>query len=210
MDYLILTQTDFFGMIDGNDNQQELNAAYNGFVQSVIGLCCGRTDMTAATIAMTYAENELQHHAQYSLTGESHTTVYVRKALAFVRKMQRHFLSNRSMQLPQLSPISASSEMSKEENSTVPILRWTGKASDLVELLYGIDEMNCINNGETPLKDIAAFFYKSLGVDAKECYRIYADMKLRKSDRRTYFIDKMSEKVNRRMEMDEERERMRR
>lgn len=207
MDYLILTQTDFFGMIGGNDNLQELNAAYNGFVQSVIGLCCGRTDMTAATIAMTYAENELQYHVQFSLTGESHTAVYMRKALAFVRKMQRHFLSNRAMQVQTTNTMETPTETQQNGN---PILRWTGKASDLVELLYGIDEMNCINNGETPLKDIAAFFYKTLGVDAKECYRIYADMKLRKSDSRTYFIDKMSEKVNRRMEMDEERERMRR
>ena len=97
----------------------------------------------------------------------------------------------------------------KKKDGVTPI-RWTGKASDLVEILYGIDELGCINDGETPLKDVAAYFYNMLGVNAKECYHIYADMKMSKNESRTYFLDKMQERVNRRMEMDEERERMRR
>ena len=75
-----------------------------------------------------------------------------------------------------------------------PPIRWTGKASDLVEILYGIDELGCINDGETPLKEVAAYFYKMLGVNAKECYHIYADMKMRKNESRTYFLDKMQER----------------
>jgi hypothetical protein len=35
-------------------------------------------------------------------------------------------------------------------------------------------------------------------------------MKMRKNESRTYFLDRMQERVNRRMEQDEERERMRR
>lgn len=80
----------------------------------------------------------------------------------------------------------------------------------LVELIYGIDELGCVNDGEIPLKEVAAYFYKMLGVNAKECYHIYADMKMRKNESRTYFLDRMQERVNRRMEQDEERERMRR
>ena len=76
-------------------------------------------------------------------------------------------------------PAATNASSKKKDNSTSPI-RWTGKASDLVEILYGIDELGCINDGETPLKEIAAYFYK------------------------------MQERVNRRMDLDEERERMRR
>jgi len=107
------------------------------------------------------------------------------------------------------APAATNANGKKKDNGTSPI-RWTGKASDLVEILYGIDELGCINDGETPLKEIAAYFYKMLGVNAKECYHIYADMKMRKNESRTYFLDKMQERVNRRMDLDEERERMRR
>ena len=46
-------------------------------------------------------------------------------------------------------------------------MRWTGKASDLVELIYGVSEMGCINGGEASLKEIAAYFYKVFGVQGK-------------------------------------------
>ena len=89
-------------------------------------------------------------------------------------------------------------------------LRWTGKASDLVEILYGMAEMGCINDGKITVGELAAFFYSLFNVEAKDCYRIYSDLKLRKNDSRTYFLDKTQEKLNRRMDMDEERERTRR
>lgn len=91
----------------------------------------------------------------------------------------------------------------------VPALHWTGRASDLVEILYGMSEMGCINDGEIPVGELAAFFYSLFNVEAKDCYRIYSDLKLRKNNSRTYFLDKMQEKLNRRMDMDE-RERTRR
>ena len=95
-------------------------------------------------------------------------------------------------------------------SADAPPLRWTGKASDLVELIYGISEMGCINGGEASLKEIASYCYKVFGVQAKGCYNIYNDIKMRKSESRTYFLDRAAEKVNRRMLLDEERERMRR
>lgn len=33
-------------------------------------------------------------------------------------------------------------------------LRWTGKATDLVELLYSLDTCNCINNGEIGVEEL--------------------------------------------------------
>ena len=79
-----------------------------------------------------------------------------------------------------------------------------------VELIYGIDEMGCINNGNMPLKQLAPLLYKIFGVESKDCYRFYIDIKRRKNESRTYFLDKMQEKLNERMLRDEEQERMRR
>ena len=94
--------------------------------------------------------------------------------------------------------------------TTASLLQWTGNAIDLVELIYGIDEMGCINNGNMPLKQLAPLLYKIFGVDSKDCYRFYTDIKRRKNESRTYFLDRMQEKLNERMLRDEELECMRR
>ena len=60
-----------------------------------------------------------------------------------------------------------------------------------------------------PLKQLAPLLYKIFGVDSKDCYRFYTDIKRRKNESRTYFIDRMQEKLNERMLRDEELERMR-
>ena len=90
------------------------------------------------------------------------------------------------------------------------LLQWTGNAIDLVELIYGIDEMGCINNGTMPLKQLAPLLYKIFGVESKDCYRFYTDIKRRKNESRTYFLDRMQEKLNERMLRDDELDRMRR
>lgn len=37
-------------------------------------------------------------------------------------------------------------------------LRWTGKATDLVELLYALDTCDCIDNGEIGVEELATLF----------------------------------------------------
>ena len=85
-----------------------------------------------------------------------------------------------------------------------------GNAIDLEELINGINEMGCINNGNMPLKQLAPLLYKIFGVESKDCYRFYIDIKRRKNESRTYFLNRMQEKLNERMLRDEEMERMRR
>ena len=51
--------------------------------------------------------------------------------------------------------------------------------------------------------------YKFFGMKAKGCYRFYTDIKRRKNYSRTYFLDKMQEKLNDKMRKDDELERMR-
>ena len=208
MEHLILTETEFFRLIDNPGSRTGLNAAYNGFTMAVVSLCTGAASPCHPLPALSYAETELQYHKALQGTDTDHG-IYVRKALAFVRKMLKHLALPYS-QVPPLSSIPSKDEKKTDTPADAPPMRWTGKASDLVELIYGVSEMGCINGGEASLKEIAAYFYKVFGVQAKGCYNIYNDIKMRKNESRTYFLDRAAEKVNRRMLLDEERERMRR
>lgn len=208
MNYLILAETEFFGLINEAGDGKSLETAYDGFVRAVISLCYECADRSCVAVALAYAENELQHHrTQYMATEKSHTDLHVRKALSFVRMMQKLVAANH-IQVP---PLSAPSHTPKE-NTTVatPSLQWTGNTLDLVELIYGLNEMGCIDNGETPLKELAPALYGFFGLDTKECYRYYSAIKLRKNPSRTYFLDKMQAKLNEKIRHDEEQERMRR
>lgn len=212
MNYLILAETEFFGLINGNDETIDLNEAYNAFVRTTIEMCNNNeADMNNVTLALAYAENELQfHRTQYAATGKSHTDFFVRKALSFIRKMQKHITAN-LIQVPPLSNISSSGPtFPRAPKETAPALQWTGNAIDLVEMIYGINEMGCINGGDISLKELAPILYSFFGVESKDCYRFYTDIKRRKNESRTYFIDRMQEKLNEKMRRDDELERMRR
>ena len=205
MNYFLLAETDFFRRINevGDCNMEK---AYTAFATQVIELCIGSPDTNRTIIALAYIEIELQHHPVRNLPEEKKEIAnYVSKALSFVRKMQK-FLA--APQVPPLIPIQTSTD-NTNENTASP-LQWTGNALDLVELIYGLSEMGCIDNGETPLKVLAPALYEFFGLDTKECYRYYSAIKLRKNPSRTYFIDKMQKKLNEKIRRDEELERMRR
>lgn len=85
--------------------------------------------------------------------------------------------------------------------------QWTGSAIELI--VYGLSETGSINNGETPIHELAAFVGTLLNIDIRDCYSTYTDMKRRKNESRTYFLDKMRERLNKRMEQDDEKERKR-
>jgi hypothetical protein len=198
MIHTILTNTEFFNRINSSE-YQELSTAYNDFVERVIEHCHSAADIKHIAVALMYAEIELQFQ---QVKEDSEISVYIQKALVFVKKMQRH-LSTIATQMPPLNP-------STNENNNNLSLQWTGNAIDLVEMIYGISEMGCINNGNIQLNELAPVLYTFFGVNSKDCYRFYTDIKRRKNDSRTYFLDKMQVKLNEKMRRDDELERMRR
>lgn len=203
MDYFLLTETNFFRQIN-KKGCTGLETSYNEFVKQVIELCYEYKDSQHSLIAMTYAEIELQYHQVQTLSEmNSKTDVYIRKALTFIRKMLKHL----SCQVP---PLSSGFISSKEKAITPTNLRWTGNAVDLVEIIYALDEMHCINEGDVSIGELASFFYTLFGVESKDCYRFYTDIKHRKNDNRTYFLAKMQEKLNQRMRRDDEKDMQRR
>ena len=68
-------------------------------------------------------------------------------------------------------------------------IHWTGRATDLVELLYALDTCDCINDGEIGVEELADALSEIFGVEIKNCYNVYMNMKRRKDDSRTYFLD---------------------
>ena len=63
-----------------------------------------------------------------------------------------------------------------------------------------------------PQEDLAAFFGAQFGLEIKvrNCYDAYLDMKRRKNESRTYFLDKLRERLNLRMQRDDAKELARR
>ena len=206
MNYFLLADTEFFRRINeaGDCNME---TAYMAFANQVIELC-GSIHASHTAIALAYIEIELQHHPVRLLSEErKEAAAYIGKALSFVRKMQK-FLTT-----PQVPPLTSNihpTHITAAKSETPKSLQWTGNTLDLVELIYGLSEMGCIDNGETPLKVLAPALYEFFGLDTKECYRYYSAIKLRKNPSRTYFIDKMQKKLNEKIRRDEELERMRR
>ena len=193
MNYFLLAETDFFRRINeaGDCNMEK---AYTAFATQVIELCIGSPDTNRTIIALAYIEIELQHHPVRNLPEEKKEIAnYVSKALSFVRKMQK-FLA--APQVPPLTYHIQPTIVHSAKSETQKSLQWTGNTLDLVELIYGLSEMGCIDNGETPLKVLAPALYEFFGLDTKECYRYYSAIKLRKNPSRTYFIDKMQKKLN--------------
>lgn len=209
MDYFILAETNFFQYIIRQSECADLTVSYHEFIAQVIELCIN-PDSCTAFVALSYAETELQYHeTPYAENDGNSRNLYVRKALSFVRKMQKHISANRFAQVPPLSTLSIP-EASKEEKPPTSTLRWTGNAIDLVEMIYGIHEMGCVNDGSIPLKQLALMLYSFFGVETKDCYRHYTDIKRRKTVSHTHFLEQMQDKLNERIRRDEEAELKRR
>ena len=142
MEHLILTETEFFRLIDNPGSRTGLSAAYNEFTMAVVSLCTGAASPCHPLPALSYAETELQYHKALQGTDTDHG-VYVRKALAFVRRMLKHLAMPHS-QVPPLSSIPSKDEKKNDTPAEAPPMRWTGSTVDLIELLYGLDTLECM------------------------------------------------------------------
>ena len=204
-----MTETEFFRLIGNPDNHTELNSAYNEFTTMVVSLCTGTASSCHPIPALNYAETELQYHDAIQDVNTCRS-MYVRKALSFVRKMLKYLATSQTRALP-LSSIHPNYEKKNMNTDNIPAMRWSGSMAELVELIYGLDAMKLVNEGEPGIKELLEGFCKVFGMEIKEsqCYNTYADIKRRKNESRTYFFDKAAEKLNRRIQEDEGRERMR-
>lgn len=194
MDYFILTENSFFRLINGESDISPA-AAYQEFVVQVITLC-GQADNGYKAVALTYAETELQFTECLS----DEICRYVKKAQAFVQKMQRLVTGDQPITL------------TREEKKAPTGLRWTGQNTDFVELIYGLHTKKCINDGEVSLKDMLTTFMQFLDFEKPlaNCYITYRDVKMRKLDNRATFQQEMTNELNWRMKEDDRKQAARR
>ena len=200
MDYHTLTESDFFRFVSQNTEAADMRAAYGEFSQTIFRSYVEAGNPHRLLFALIYAEVELQSLYDTLPDGKDGQAAYLKKALALVRRM----LENLQAQVPPLSAISLDNSPSS--------FRWTGSLIELIEVIYAFDEMGCINDGQNDIKELTAFFGSQLGLEIKDshCYNAYTDMKRRKSESRTYFLDNMRERLNLRMQRDDAKERARR
>lgn len=206
MQHLTLINTPLFQAFYKDIKPVNIEKAYNEFIDEVWHICCNTENAKSMVLTMTYTEIELQHLLERGVVLETHKR-YIKKMIEFIHKiLERIHHYNIPVAMP-LIPSSTSSSKIKEYKEEM--CRWTGNSVDLVELVYGLTEAGCIDSGDKPLhliiKQISTFF----GVDIKDCYGMYIDIKRRKNTSRTYFLDKMRERLNQRMQRDDEKERMR-
>ena len=190
MDFLILTNNDFFRLVnDGADARMITASVYNEFIKEVCAVCCAPpSERHHLVFTLAYIETELGSLHETHMIESPHAN-HIRKALSFVRRMLKYVQT----QVPPLST-------TQKSDIQTPPFRWTGSLVELVEIIYALDEIGCINDGQNDIKDLAAFFGAQFGLE----------IKVRKNESRTYFLDKLRERLNLRMQRDDAKELARR
>lgn len=61
-------------------------------------------------------------------------------------------------------------------------LKWTGQKVDLVELVYALQASGLINNGNVGIKDLATALEQLFNVEVGDYYRIFLEIRMRKSN----------------------------
>ena len=183
---LRLIQTEEFKTIISScsTNEQEQKASEN-FMKRIIDLCDAEDDAISLFRILRYTRFRLQTlQAVFLMDGKGKNV----SELLCVIDTELKLLKMRMQGLLSTLPVKPTEK-----------LRWTGKATDLVELLYALDTCDCINDGEIGIEELADAFSEIFGIEIKNCYNVYMNMKRRKDDSRTYFLDELREELNKRM-----------
>lgn len=68
----------------------------------------------------------------------------------------------------------------------------------------------CIDDGDVTIEQLSNLFGAVFNIDLKNINLSYNDIKKRNGDSRTYFLDDLSERLNQRMNSDDEKKNSRR
>ena len=81
-------------------------------------------------------------------------------------------------------------------------LSWTASKTDLVELLYAINAIGAIKNGDVDIKSQAKFCETLFNIDLGNYYKTYGEIRARNKDK-TKFLDNLKYSLLRKMESDD-------
>lgn len=101
-------------------------------------------------------------------------------------------------------------KITKLENSTAEELagqvisrrkrRWTGDKINLIEIAYGIYFTGQMNDGKADIKEIITWLETSLNINLSQTYRMFLDIRRRKTTSYTKFLESMVEAIRKHIE----------
>lgn len=185
MKYDILTDTDFIRAAK-DKNEEAMNAAFGSFMEQVVALSDCHEGKTSTYAALAYTEIELKKTVGSLKPGRE----LAEEAIEFIHEM---------LQMVKDMP---ASEIKQPQITNS--LNWTGDIVNLVELMYGLQEMQCLNDGKLTMEELGNRIFPLFGLKPKIYSRIYIDIKQRatKNGNRTYFLSKMRNMLEERIDQD--------
>lgn len=198
MQYLSLTSTPLFMRLKNDEKSHCMDKAYHQFAGEVFEMCCKTDEVRSAMFTLLYTEIELRYilkHPSNRGNDDAELTYYIDKAISLIaqtlKKMRGYHRGS--------PPLNVGESFITIECKH----QWTSSVVDLVELVYALNEVGCIECGDIPISDLVDYIGSVFGVEVKDCYGAYGDIKRRKQSSRTYFIDKMAKRLNERMDRDD-------
>ena len=140
-----------------------------------------------AFATLSYTEVELN-----AVSGENpKTSIMIEKVLSFIHNMQKMVEDMPSSEL-------------KTAKMSGPSLKWTGGVANLVELVYGLVEMGCVNDGDVTIGNLGNQVFGLFGLDPIPYSRTYTNIKSRsvQNGGRAYFLTEMRQMLNERIDQD--------
>jgi hypothetical protein len=110
-------------------------------------------------------------------------------------EMLRDFLIKRINFLYQESARSVITDLSEKRKRS-----WSGDKVELVEIAYGIYYTQRLNNGKAEISEIIEWLEESLHVDLSQAYRMFVDIRRRKTISYTKFLDEMRAAIYKQIE----------
>lgn len=194
MDVFSLTETEFFRKLTEGKNDN-LHIAYKDFVLQVSELCNKGIQKGCVITALLFVEVEISHLQTAAQRQEVNYTLvsFITKALNFVRHTITHY--------KELSAHAVSEDSMIDGIN----LKWTEKKVALVELGYAFKVAKCFGDNIS-VREIVTKLAKLFHVDMSDnyIYKKYSEIRVRGRNSRTYFIDTLTDMLNRHMNSQDE------
>lgn len=194
MDVFSLTETEFFRKLTEGRNDN-LHIAYKDFVLQVSELCNKGTHKGCVITALLFVEVEISYLQTTAQRQEVNNTLvsFITKALNFVRHTITHY--------KELSAHAVSEDSMIDGIN----LKWTEKKVALVELGYAFKVAKCFGENIS-VREIVTKLAKLFHVDMSDnyIYKKYSEIRVRGRNSRTYFIDTLTDMLNRHMSSQDE------
>jgi len=98
--------------------------------------------------------------------------------------------------------LSSLQKLHRSETTIDSSLRWSASKVSLIELLYALHGSGSFNRGKIDIKQIATGFEKLFQINLGNYYRVFQDIRMRKTGR-TFFLDQLKQSlINHMDEMD--------